>query len=538
MSDVKIIPLGGVREFGLNSMVIETSQGAVLIDAGLMFPKHSLVGIDQIIPDFTYVIENQEKFKAILLTHAHEDHIGAIPYLLKDAPIPIYGHSFTIELIKRKLMEFDLEEYTAFNPVTDGQRISLAGLDIDFVDVEHSTLGCFALSIHTPQGIIVHSGDFKKMPEQYKNLSSPVKVFMCESTNAGANPKCVDEQEMLDTIDSIIQETSGMVVVSTFASHVLRINSLVELAAKHNRRAAIVGKSMAQAVDIAVSIGHIDLNPKDLLDPDLIPATAKDKVLVICTGTQGEIYSTLSLIARGWHKIKVGPDDSVIISARMIPGNEMAIGKCIDQLFEFGAKVFYSESSAIHATGHATDTEVKSALLALMPEIVMPIHGEFRFMKALGDMVSSLPDFSPKVVLTKVGQIWTLNEEGIELTGEVPHGKCFVDGELTGNLSDVVLRDRKHISQGGLVVAFVAIDISSSEIVSGPEVMCKGVVPAYMEQELMDSVRQKAREILEASVTSDADIQSLQTYLKDELGRYLKSRLGKKPMVIPIIMEI
>ncbi|MCD6570748.1 MAG: ribonuclease J [Deltaproteobacteria bacterium] len=538
MTDVRIIPLGGVREFGLNSTVIETSQGAILVDAGQMFPKYTTMGIDHIIPDFTYVIENQEIFEGIILTHGHEDHIGALPYLLKEAPIPVYGHTFTIEMVKRKLLEYEIDDRVTFHSVKCGQRVSVAGLVIDFIDVEHSTIGCFALSLHTPQGIIVHSGDFRKAPEEYKDIPSPIRLFMCESTNAASEPRCVEEAKALQNIENIVRQTPGMVIVSTFASHVSRINALVEVAAKNNRRAAIVGRSMNQIIDIATSTGYVNLDKKNLLDPEIITSTKKNKVMIICTGTQGEIYSMLSLIARGWHKIKVGPGDSVIISARMIPGNEMAIGRCIDQLLEFGAKVSYSEIAEIHATGHATHDEIKKALHLLKPEFVMPIHGEFRQMKALADMIPSIPEISPHIVLPRPGQVWTLSAEGMHITGDVPHGKCFVDGELTGDIKDIVLRDRKHISEGGLVVAFVALDGNSSGIISGPDVMCKGVVPAYMEQEIMDGVKQKALEVLETSHDIDTDIQSLQAYVKKELGRYLKSRLGKKPMVIPIIMEI
>jgi len=539
LTDVRIIPLGGVREFGLNTTAIETSQGAVLVDAGQMFPRYASVGIDRIIPDFTYVVENQEAFEAIILTHSHEDHIGALPYLLKETPIPMYGHPFTIAMVKRKLSEYEIDGRLTFHPVESGQKISVAGLDIDFIDVKHSTIGCFALMLHTPQGIIVHSGDFRKTPPAYKDIPSPIRLFMCESTNAASEPKCVDETKALENIDRIVKATPGMVVISTFASHVSRINALVDIAAKNNRRAAIVGKSMNQVVDIATSTGYINLGPKALLDPEIITSTKKNKVMVICTGTQGEIYSMLSLIARGWHKIKVGLQDSVIISARMIPGNEMAIGRCIDQLLDYGANVFYSETSEVHATGHATHDEIKKALDLLAPEIVMPIHGEFRQMKALADMILTIPKISSQIVLPRPGQVWTLNTEGINITGEVPHGRCFVDGELTGDIKDVVLRDRKHISEGGLVVAFVVLDGNSSNIITGPDVMCKGVVPAYMEQEVIDSVKQKAREILETSHDVDIDdVQSLQAYVKEELGRYLKFKLGKKPMVIPIIMEI
>lgn len=538
MSYVKIIPLGGVREFGLNSMVIETSSGSLVVDAGLMFPKFNLTGIDQIIPDFTYIKENQEAFQGIVLTHGHEDHIGALPYLLKDAPIPVYSHPFTLEMVKKKLREYDMDNNIKLIPVQPGEKISLAGIEIEFIEVLHSTLGCYCLSMLTPQGRIVHSGDFKQAPKEYSRIKSDVRLFMCESTNAEIDPKCSDENKIRKCMDNIIKKTPGTVVVSTFSSHVKRIQMLYELAVLNGRKITIIGRSLNQVVDIATDLGSLELDPRDLIKPDEIASMDRSKVMIICTGTQGEMYSVLSLISRGWHKFKVKDGDGVIISARIIPGNELAIARCIDKLIEFGAKVYYPGIADVHATGHAPHEELLKAITTLKPEIVMPIHGEFRQMKALAEMVESSPVQEARIVLAKPGQIWTLREDGMEITGEAPCGKCFVDGELTGDIKDVVLRDRRHISEGGLVVAFVVIDGGSSEVVLGPDIMCKGVVPASMEQEIMDEIRQIASEILNTCLDKELNIQGLQNRLRETLGTRLKSRLGKKPMIIPIIMEI
>ncbi len=538
MSYVKIIPLGGVREFGLNSLIIETGKGSILVDAGIMFPRYAPVGIDQIIPDFSYVKENQENFQGIVLTHGHEDHIGALPYLLKDAPIPVYGHAFTIELVKQKLCEYDINGNVSLNQVKDGDIVNLAGMEVGFHEVLHSTIGCFSIAMDTPQGKIVHSGDFRKSPEAFKSMESPVRLFICESTNAVIEPRCLDEKRALENIEAIVKETPGMVVVSTFSSHVERIQALVEIAERNSRKVSIIGKSMNQVVEIARDLGYIHMNPQNIVEPDLVPKMDRRDIMVICTGTQGEVYSVLFLISKGWHKIRVQEGDSVIISARMIPGNETAIGRCIDQLLDFGASVFYPEVSDVHATGHATHDEIEKSIDALEPEIVMPVHGEFRHMKALAEMVLKLRPGSTKVVLPRVGQELVLESSGIRAAGEVPHGKCFVDGEFTGDIRDVVLRDRKHISEGGLVVVLSALDANTYGIVLGPEVMCKGVVPASMEQEVIESLKQKAREIMEMADETELNVQSLQSSLKEELGRELKMRLGKKPMIIPIIMEI
>lgn len=538
MSYVKIIPLGGVREFGLNSMVIETSSGSIVVDAGLMFPKSNPPGIDQIIPDFTYVKENQEAFQGILLTHGHEDHIGALPYLLKDAPIPVYSHPFTLELVKKKLREYDMDNNIRLIPVHPGEKISLAGVEIEFIEVLHSTLGCYCLSMLTPQGRIVHSGDFKQVPEDFSRINDQVRLFMCESTNAEVDPKCSDENRIFKCIDGIIKKTPGAVVVSTFSSHVKRIQMLYELAVMNNRKITIIGRSLNQVVDIATDLGSLELDPRDLIKPDEITSMDRSKVMIICTGTQGEMYSVLSLISRGWHKFKVKDGDSVIISARIIPGNELAIARCIDKLIDFGAKVYYPEVADVHATGHAPHEELLKAITMLNPRFVMPIHGEFRHMKALAEMVESSTELDTRVVLPKPGQIWVIREDGMEIGGEAPHGRCFVDGELTGDIRDVVLRDRRHISEGGLVVAFVVIEGATAEVVLGPDIMCKGVVPASMEQEIMDEIRQTASEILASCLDKELNIQGLQNRLREILGTKLKSRLGKKPMIIPIIMEI
>lgn len=535
MSAVRIIPLGGVREFGLNATVIETGGGALLIDAGLMFPRYNLTGIDQIVPDFRYVVENQEAFQGILLTHGHEDHIGALPYLLRDAPIPVYGHPFTLELVKRKLREFELDTRIDLIPLTNGERIALAGMEIEPVEVVHSTLGCFAFALATPQGVIVHSGDFRQAPEAFTRLGA-VRLFMCESTNAEVDPRGRDEERILENIEAIVRDTSGAVIVSTFSSHVQRIHRLYEIAVRHGRRVAVIGRSMHEVVEIAADMGFIAMDPAHLVDAELVNATERSALMIVCTGAQGEIYSALSLIARGWHKFKARSGDSVIISARMIPGNEFAVGRCIDQLLEFGARVFYAENAAVHATGHATHDEITRALAMLKPQIVMPIHGELRHMMALADMASK--EGVSHALISKPGQVWTLEENGFALSGEAPYGRSFVDGELTGDIRDIVLRDRRHIAEGGLVVTFAVIDGTSGSLVFGPDVMGKGVVPAPLEQAIMTELKEQAAEILGARLCGEVDIQAVQGYLKDELGRRLKARLGKKPMVIPIIMEI
>jgi ribonuclease J len=535
MSFVRIIPLGGVREFGLNATVIETSHGSIIIDAGLMFPRYTLTGIDQIVPDFRYVIDNQEAFQGIVLTHGHEDHIGALPYLLKDAPIPVYAHPFTLELVKRKLREFELDGRVDLQELDHGQGITLAGMHIDPIPVVHSTVGCCALVLSTSQGLIVHSGDFRFAPQAFADLKK-VRLFMCESTNAEKDPKGRDEEKILANIEAIVSQTPGGVVVSTFSSHVQRIQSLYDIAVRHDRRVAIIGRSMHEVVEIAGEKGFIHLDPARLIDAELVNATDRSRLMIICTGAQGEIYSALSLISRGWHKFKVREGDSVIVSARVIPGNEYALGRCIDQLIEFGARVYYADNSEVHATGHATHDEIAKALDQLQPEIVMPIHGELRHMKALADMAAGLG--TPEVIMSKPGQVWTLEQGGVRLSGETSHGKCFVDGELTGDLKDVVLRDRRHISEGGLIMAFAVIETATGAVVFGPDVMGKGVVPAPMEPEIMDELRYKAGEVLHASLQGDLDIPGIQGLLKEELGRCLKARLGKKPMIIPIIMEI
>ena len=306
----------------------------------------------------------------------------------------------------------------------------------------------------------------------------------------------------------------------------------------NGRKVSIIGRSISQVVDIATDLDALEIDPRDMIKPEEITSTDRSKIMVICTGTQGEVFSVLSLIARGWHKFKVKEGDSVVISARMIPGNELAVTRCIDRLIDFGAKVYYPDVARVHATGHAPQEELMKAVTLLKPQIVMPIHGELRHMKALAEMVESLPGDSPEIVLARPGQIWTLAEDGIRLTGETVHGRCFVDGELTGDIRDVVLRDRRHISEGGLVVAFVVIDTGKPDIVLGPDIMCKGVVPASMEQEIMDDIRSHAGGVLDSFMDRGINVQDLQNKLREALGARLKARLGKKPMIIPIIVEI
>jgi ribonuclease J len=295
---------------------------------------------------------------------------------------------------------------------------------------------------------------------------------------------------------------------------------------------------MNQVVDIAADLGIVEFDSRDLIKPEEILAIDRSKLMIICTGTQGEVYSVLSLIARGWHKFKVKSSDSVIISARIIPGNEIAISRCIDQLMDYGARVYYPDIADVHATGHATHSEIREAMRLLNPQIIMPVHGELRHMKSLAGLVENSLHTDPQIIFARPGQIWTLTETGMEITGEAPHGKCFVDGELTGDIGDVVLRDRRHISEGGLVIVFIVIDSVRHEVVLGPDIMCKGVVPASMEQEITDEIRKNALTILGSFLGKNTDTQVIQNRMRESLGTSLKSRLGKKPMVIPIIMEM
>lgn len=519
-------------------MALHTAEGALLIDAGLMFPRYNITGIDQIIPDFSYVIANQDKFKGVLLTHGHEDHIGALPHLLKQVRLPIYGHAFALELLKRKLWEMEIDTQGLMHPIVGGDRFALAGFEVETVEVEHSTVGCFAYKLMSPQGLIVHSGDFRQTPEAFADQHDPTRVFICESTNAESDFTPLSEEAVIANIEKIVEDTAGAVLVSTFSSHVMRIQALCEVAARHGRRVAIIGRSLNQAVEIAGDLGLIKLKPEHLLAPEQITATERNRLMIVCTGTQGEMYSVLALIARGWHNFKAREGDSVIISARIIPGNEFAISRCIDQLIDFGADVYYPGVAEVHTSGHAPRAEVVKSLKYLRPAILLPAHGELRHMKALKSLALATMDIAPQCELLRAGQVWRLDDTGLNLTGEVPHGKCFVDGHLTGNLKDEVLKERRHISEGGMIVAIVVIDTHTREIVLGPDVFSTGVVPSELEQGLMAELTQAASETLDLCLARESENETIAERLRETCSRLLKSRIGKKPLVKPIIMEI
>ncbi len=538
MNCVNIIPLGGVREFGLNSTIIETDSGSILIDAGLMFPRYNITGIEQIVPDFSYVIENAASFAAIVLTHGHEDHMGALPQLLKQVNIPVYGHPFALGILRKKLSEHAVPHKVQLNDLQAGEQIDLAGLKLEAVEVLHSTPGCFAFNIMTPQGRIVHSGDFRLGPEVFGECREPARLLICESTNAERDPKDLSEEQVVANIEELVKRTKGAAVISTFSSHVMRIKALIEMAARLNRQVCIIGRSMKQAVEIACDLGIIQIDKSMLLDESLLGSTARDRYIVLCTGTQGEMYSVLALIARSWHNFKVQEGDAVIISARIIPGNEFAIGRCIDQLIDAGARVYYPMVADVHASGHAAHAEIRRIFDLLQPEILMPVHGDLRQMQALADIAEEqLPQ--TEVLMARPGQVLSLTEDGIREGSEIKHGKLFIDGHLTGSIRDSVLKQRRNISEGGMAVIFAVLDSVDGSTLLGPEIMFTGVAPGPVEDLLLEELTEAAAATIEqCQIYKKTEIHYIEDRLREDLGRILKARLGKKPVLKPVILEI
>ena len=548
---LKIIPLGGLEEIGKNITVFEYEDEMVLVDCGLEFPEDSMLGVDMVIPDVTYLERNKEKLKGLVVTHGHEDHIGSIPYVLKKVDMPIYATKLTIGLIKNKLEEHKLLRRTKLREVNQGETVKFGKIQVEFIRSSHSIPDSVMLAIKTPAGTVLHTGDFKI---DYTPIDGQVMDFgriaelgnqgilalMSDSTNSERKGYTMSESTVGDVFEKLFQNCTKRIVVATFASNVHRIQQILNSAVKHNRKVAVCGRSMINMIETATSLGYIQVPEKTFIDIDMIKNYNDDQLVIITTGSQGEAMSALTRMASGEHKkIVITPNDLVIISATPIPGNEKLVSKVIDDLMQIGAEVVYSALEDVHVSGHACQEEQKLIMALARPKYFIPVHGEYRQLMAHSETAQEMGITKENIFLMKNGRVLEMNEKEARLTGAVPSGKILVDGLGVGDVGNIVLRDRQHLSQDGLIIIVMTMDGTSGEIVSGPDVISRGFVYVRESENLMDDVKRQIREeVRKFEDKNITDWATIKTALKDNLREYIFQKTKRNPMILPIIMEV
>ncbi|MFO7750192.1 MAG: ribonuclease J [Desulfobacteraceae bacterium] len=548
---LKIIPLGGLGEIGLNMMVVEYEDTIFLIDAGLMFPEDYMLGVDIVIPEMDYIRENKTRVKGIIITHAHEDHIGALVYLLKEFSIPVYGTEFTLGIIQNKLREFELLHTTTLNTVAAGETISIDPFKIEFIRVSHSIVGGVGLAITTPLGLIVHTGDFRINHCLLESNTTDISRFakcgekgvlalMSDSTNVEREGFSVSDQTVFDSLSKIIANSEGRVIIALFASNIFRIQQIINIALKNGRKIVFNGRSIEQNVAVARELGYIDYPESMVLGVKGVAACPDDQVVIITTGSQGEPMSALSRMATGHHKqINIKKGDSVTLSSKFIPGNEKAIANIINNLYRRGADVVYDKLANVHVSGHACREELKMMIQLTNPRYHIPIHGEYRHLVIHARLAEELGVFRENVLLAENGRVIVFDENGGRIDGRVDTGRVLVDGKGIGDIGRSVLKERRILSEDGLVVVTMIIDEETGIVLYGPELVSKGFVFGAETGYLVDDAQCVILEIveeIEAGVANRVDI--IRAKLQKALKQYFFFTIRRRPVVLPIIIEV
>ncbi len=549
---LKIIPLGGIHEIGKNITVFEYEDEIIVIDCGLSFPDDDMLGVDLVIPDISYLEKNVDKIKGLVITHGHEDHIGAVPYLLKKINIPIYATKLTAGLIRNKLEEHKLLRSTKLHEVVQGETISLGkNFKVEFIRSSHSIPDSVMLAITTPVGTILHTGDFKV---DYTPIDGKIMDFgriaelgnqgilalMSDSTNSERKGFTMSERTVGEVFDKLFIHCTKRIVVATFASNVHRVQQIVNCAIKYNRKIAVCGRSMVNMIETAKELGYIECPDNLFIDIDMIGTYTDEQLVIITTGSQGEPMSALTRMAAGDHrKVKITPNDLVIISATPIPGNEKFVSKVIDDLMQIGAEVVYSSLESVHVSGHACQEEQKLILALAKPKYFIPVHGEYRQLIAHSETAQSMGIDKDNIIMMANGRILEINEKKAEFTSTVQCGRVLVDGLGVGDVGSIVLRDRQHLSQDGLIVIVLTMDSSTGEVVAGPDVISRGFVYVRDSENLMDDVKSVVRhEIKKCEERGIRDWGTIKSATRENLRDYIFMKTKRNPMIIPIIMEI
>ena len=548
---IKIIPLGGLNEIGKNMMAFEYKDDIIIIDCGMSFPEDEMLGIDIVIPDITYLMKNKEKIRGIVLTHGHEDHIGALPYVLKKINVPVYGTKLTLGLVDNKLKEHKLNGSIKMETVKPGDEIKLGEFKVEFIRTSHSIADSVCLAIHTVLGTIVHTGDFKidytpidGEPIDFHRLAElgkkGVMLLLADSTNVERPGYTMSERTVGATFENIFRNASRRIIVATFSSNVHRVQQIINAAYKFNRKVSFSGRSMVNVVNVAMDLGYLSAPEEMLIDINDINKYPENEIVVITTGSQGEPMSALSRMAAAEHKkLEIHPGDMVILSATPIPGNEKTVSRVVNQLFEKGANVIYESLADVHVSGHACQEELKLMHSLIKPQFFIPVHGEYRHLIQHAKLAENLGMNSENIFTIENGQVVEVSKEGARIAGNVAAGNILVDGLGVGDVGNIVLRDRKHLSEDGLMVVVVTITKENGQLLSGPDIISRGFVYVRESEDLMDEARAVVKTSLQnCQVNEIREWAVLKSAIKDSLRDFLYQKTKRSPMILPIIMEV
>ncbi len=549
---VKIIPLGGLNEIGKNFTVIECSNDMFVIDCGLAFPDSEMPGVDIVIPDFSYVEKNQDKLRGVVLTHGHEDHIGGLPYFLKKFNVPVYGTRLTLGLVEGKLKEHGLLGSVKLNVVTPRQTVKLGCMAVEFIRVNHSIPDAVGMAIHTPAGVLIHTGDFKvdytpieggiiDLPRFAELGNKGVLALMADSTNAERPGYTMSERKVGESFVKLFNKAEGKrIIIATFASNVHRVQQIINNAVTHGRKVAVSGRSMVNVISKGIELGYLKVPDGVLVDIDTISRYAPEKMVIVTTGSQGEPMSALTRMSANEHRnVTITPMDFIIISANPIPGNEKYVTKVVNDLMRLGAEVIYESMYEVHVSGHACQEEQKLLLSITKPKFFIPVHGEYKHLMKHRDTALSVGIPESNIIIADIGNVIETDGVDMKITGQVPAGKVLVDGLGVGDVGAIVLRDRKHLAQDGLIIAVATIDRASGDILAGPDVVSRGFVYVRESEELMTEAQKLLTETLQDCLDRNMkDWNTIKGRMKDNLSDFIFTKTKRSPMILPIIMEL
>jgi ribonuclease J len=547
---LRAIPLGGLGEIGRNMMALEYDDNIVVIDAGLMFPEEEMLGVDLVLPDVTYLVERKDKVLAFLLTHGHEDHVGSLPYILPKVSAPIYGSRLTLGFIKNRLKEHKLVEQVDLREIKAGDVIELGPFKVEFIHVAHSIPDTTALAIETPVGMVIHTGDFKMdqtpvdgQPTDMARLSHfgnrGVMLLMSDSTNAERDGFTPSERTIGEAFQELFGQVSGRIIISTFASNIYRIQQALNTAARYKRKVAVIGRSMVNNLTIAQELGYIQMPGDIMIKIQDINKEPDEKLVILSSGSQGEPLSALTRIAAQEHpQVKLKAGDTVILSATPIPGNEELVSRTINNCYKHGARVFYSARNRVHASGHASREELKLMLNLVRPKFFMPVHGEFRHLALHGEIAQEVGIGKDRVIVTDDGNTVELGDGIPHFGNKVPAGYVFVDGLGVGDVGSVVLRDRRILSEDGIFIVIVTVDKDTGQVVSGPDLISRGFVHQQTSDALLEAARQQVLATINKPGHRSPEWQLIKNSIRDSLSKYLYEQMRRRPMIIPIVVEV